>query len=82
MTVDEATVTEVFDVLKRALDEERSRGQALEAKAATLAGFTGAILALSVAGFALVEDGVVGAKTMAAVTAAAWALGARRETIA
>lgn len=31
---------------------------------------------------ALDEDGVVGAKTMTAVTAAAWALGARRETIA
>jgi cell wall-associated NlpC family hydrolase len=31
---------------------------------------------------ALDEDGIVGAKTMAAVTAAAWALGARRETIA
>ena len=31
---------------------------------------------------AIDEDGVVGAKTMAAVTAAAWALGARRETIA
>ena len=31
---------------------------------------------------AIDEDGVVGAKTMAAVTAAAWALGAHRETIA
>ena len=31
---------------------------------------------------AIDEDGLVGAKTMAAVTAAAWALGARRETIA
>ncbi|HEX5924696.1 MAG TPA: NlpC/P60 family protein [Baekduia sp.] len=31
---------------------------------------------------AIEEDGVAGAKTMAAVTAAAWALGARRETIA
>jgi cell wall-associated NlpC family hydrolase len=31
---------------------------------------------------AIDEDGIVGAKTMAAVTAAAWALGARRETIA
>ena len=31
---------------------------------------------------ALDEDGVVGAKTMAAVVAAAWALGAQRETIA
>jgi cell wall-associated NlpC family hydrolase len=33
------------------------------------------------ADIALDEDGVVGARTMAAVTAAAWALGARRETI-
>jgi cell wall-associated NlpC family hydrolase len=31
---------------------------------------------------ALDEDGVIGGKTMAAVTTAAWALGARRETIA
>jgi D-alanine-D-alanine ligase-like ATP-grasp enzyme len=44
---DQATVKELFEIVQRLWDEERSRGHGLEAKTSTLAGFTGAILALT-----------------------------------
>jgi hypothetical protein len=46
----EESVGELFQIVQRLVEDERARGQALEAKTSTLAGFTGAILAL-VAGF-------------------------------
>jgi hypothetical protein len=44
---DQATVKELFEIVRALWDDERSRGQGLEAKTSTLAGFTGAILALT-----------------------------------
>jgi hypothetical protein len=44
----EASVGELFGIVQGLLEDERSRGQTLETKTATLAGFTGAILALTV----------------------------------
>ena len=46
----EESVSELFRIVQRLLEDERSRGQTLETKTSTLAGFTGAILALT-AGF-------------------------------
>ena len=43
----EGTVKELFQIVERLVDDERSRGQGLETKTSTLAGFTGAILALT-----------------------------------
>ena len=42
-----ATVEQVFQVVRATFDDERSRSQGLEAKSSTLAGFSGAILALT-----------------------------------
>ena len=44
----EESVRELFGIVQRLLEDERSRGQAIETKTSTLAGFTGAILALTV----------------------------------
>jgi hypothetical protein len=41
------TVAEIHGSVLRMLDDERSRGQGLDAKTSSLAGFTGAILALT-----------------------------------
>jgi hypothetical protein len=46
----EESVSELFGIVQRLLEDERSPGQTLETKTSTLAGFTGAILALT-AGF-------------------------------
>jgi hypothetical protein len=43
----DGSVNELFQIVERLVDDERSRGQGLEAKTSTLAGFTGAILALT-----------------------------------
>jgi hypothetical protein len=40
-------VAELLAMLQRILDDERARGQGLDAKTSTLAGFSGAILALT-----------------------------------
>lgn len=44
---DPETVDELRQIVDRLLTDERSRGQALDAKTSTLAGFSGAILALT-----------------------------------
>jgi hypothetical protein len=44
---DDATVAELLAMVRGMLDDERTRGQGLDAKSATLAGFTGTILALT-----------------------------------
>jgi hypothetical protein len=44
---DEQTVAELLAMVRRMLDDERTRGQGLDGKSATLAGFTGTILALT-----------------------------------
>ena len=44
---DAATVAELLAMVRGMLDDERTRGQGLDAKSATLAGFTGTILALT-----------------------------------
>jgi hypothetical protein len=44
---DHETVGELLTVLNRLVDDERARGQGLDGKSATLAGFTGTILALT-----------------------------------
>jgi hypothetical protein len=52
----EQTVAELLAMVRRMLDDERTRGQGLDGKSATLAGFTGTILALtSTLGAALLE---------------------------
>jgi hypothetical protein len=43
----DGSVNELFQIVERLVDDERSRGQGLETKTSTLAGFTGAILALT-----------------------------------
>jgi hypothetical protein len=43
----EDSVEQLFEMAQRLLDDERARGRNLEAKTSTLAGFTGAILALT-----------------------------------
>ena len=43
----EATVAELLALTREMLDDERTRGQGLDSKSATLAGFTGTILALT-----------------------------------
>lgn len=43
----EDSVEELFHLAQRMLEDERARGRNLEAKTSTLAGFTGAILALT-----------------------------------
>lgn len=43
----EATVAELLSITRKVLDDERARGQGLDSKSATLAGFTGTILALT-----------------------------------
>jgi hypothetical protein len=43
----EDSVDQLFQMAQRLLDDERARGRNLEAKTSTLAGFTGAILALT-----------------------------------
>ena len=43
----EATVAELLAMVRGMLDDERTRGQGLDGKSATLAGFTGTILALT-----------------------------------
>ena len=40
-------MNELFKIVERLVDDERTRGQGLETKTSTLAGFTGAILALT-----------------------------------
>jgi hypothetical protein len=47
--LNDGSVKELFQIVERLLDDERSRGQGLETKTSTLAGFTGAILALTAA---------------------------------
>ena len=42
----DATVAELLAMVRGMLDDERTRGQGLDGKSATLAGFTGTILAL------------------------------------
>jgi hypothetical protein len=44
---DDATVAELLGMVRGMLDDERTRGQGLDGKSATLAGFTGTILALT-----------------------------------
>jgi hypothetical protein len=44
---DEETVAELLAMVRGLLDDERERGQGLDGKSATLAGFTGTILALT-----------------------------------
>jgi hypothetical protein len=44
---DEETVAELLAMVRGMLDDERTRGQGLDDKSATLAGFTGTILALT-----------------------------------
>ena len=44
---DDATVAELLAMVRGMLDDERTRGQGLDGKSATLAGFTGTILALT-----------------------------------
>jgi hypothetical protein len=44
-----ATVAELLSITREMLDDERSRGQGLDSKSATLAGFTGTVLALTTA---------------------------------
>jgi hypothetical protein len=44
---DHETVAELLAMVRTLLDDERARGQALDGKSATLAGFTGTILALT-----------------------------------
>jgi len=46
-TPDEQTVSELLRTAERLLADERARGQALDTKTASLAGFAGAILALT-----------------------------------
>jgi hypothetical protein len=46
----ETTVATVDEIVSRLMDDERARGQGLESKTSTLAGFTGAILALTAGG--------------------------------
>jgi cell wall-associated NlpC family hydrolase len=58
------------------------RGAKSDAARALQAATNRRLLRRGLATVAIEEDGLVGGKTMAAVTAAAWALGARRETIA
>jgi hypothetical protein len=43
------TVSELLTVTRRLIDDERTRGQGLDSKTSSLAGFTGAILAITVA---------------------------------
>jgi hypothetical protein len=43
----DTSVNELFKIVERLVDDERTRGQGLETKTSTLAGFTGAILALT-----------------------------------
>jgi hypothetical protein len=43
----DTSVNELFQIVERLVDDERSRGQGLETKTSSLAGFTGAILALT-----------------------------------
>ena len=43
----EETVAELLATVRGMLDDERTRGQGLDGKSATLAGFTGTILALT-----------------------------------
>jgi hypothetical protein len=43
----EATVSELLSITREMLDDERARGQGLDGKNATLAGFTGTVLALT-----------------------------------
>ena len=43
----DATVAELLAMVRGMLDDERTRGQGLDSKSATLAGFTGTILALT-----------------------------------
>ena len=43
----DATVAELLAMVRGMLDDERTRGQGLDGKSATLAGFTGTILALT-----------------------------------
>ena len=43
----EDSVDQLFQIAQRLLEDERTRGRNLEAKTSTLAGFTGAILALT-----------------------------------
>jgi hypothetical protein len=45
--LNDGSVKELFQIVGRLVDDERSRGQGLETKTSTLAGFTGAILALT-----------------------------------
>jgi hypothetical protein len=42
-----ATVAELLSITREMLGDERDRGQGLDAKSATLAGFTGTVLALT-----------------------------------
>ena len=58
------------------------RGAKSEAARALQAATNRRLLRRGLAEVAIDEDGVIGAKTMAAITAAAWALGAQRTTIA
>ena len=44
-----ATVAELLSITREMLDDERTRGQGLDSKSATLAGFTGTVLALTTA---------------------------------
>lgn len=61
-----ATVEEILLVARAAFDDERTRGQGLEGRSSTLAGFTGAILALLTQGpnFPRLRPGTVGEALM------------------
>jgi hypothetical protein len=44
----EESVRQLFEIVQRLVEDERARGQSLDTKTSTLAGFTGTILALTV----------------------------------
>jgi len=78
----EATVTELYRISRELLADERARGQTLDSKTSTLAGFAGTILALNAA-FAndvfKIDLGAVGStaiRVIYVITAAALAAGA------